>query len=64
LHKQFVECESEGSDGLLLVDADGTERQVQSRASYMTGLSRGYTGIQDIEEEDGADRDSGIYNYD
>lgn len=24
-HRQYIECESEGSDGLILVDPDGTD---------------------------------------
>lgn len=60
-HKAFVECESE--EGLLLLDPSGDAFNANgdpiSRGSYMTGRSRGMTGINedDFEFEEGKSYD-------
>ena len=50
---------------MLLVDPEGqnsyTDRQ-QSKFSYMTGVSRQYTSINDIIDEEAED-DRGLYSY-
>ena len=58
-HNAFVECESE--EGLLLLDPNGDAYNANgvSRGSYMTGLSRGMTGINDNDNDHDFDFEEG-----